>query len=301
MFPVLFSIGKFSVSSFGVLLALGFLEALFLVWRLSRAWDLDEEKTLDLTLLIFLGGLIGARLIFAIEHWQLFAPSLLQIILFTKFPGFSYGGSFLGALLTMYYFTKRFKMDFWQIADIASVGLLGGLIWSSLGCFLGGCGIGIQSHAFFAVSMVGVLGKRFPVQLLEAFLFLLILQRVWSIATHFHQRGKIAGISLFCIGLTNILTSSLKQIHTTSLLFSISLTICGAIIFYRRTKRNPMTDLKNFLFFPVKIIIDSKVRISVLASIKKTWYNQKTSISWKIRSLKKNLRRINVRISRKTN
>ena len=47
MLPVLFSIGKISVSSFGIFLALGILLGIFLVWRLSRAWDLDEEKILD--------------------------------------------------------------------------------------------------------------------------------------------------------------------------------------------------------------------------------------------------------------
>ena len=66
MFPTLLTIGSFSLSSFGVFLALAFLFGVFLIWRLSRAWDLDEEKILDLMLLTFLGGLVGARLFFGL-------------------------------------------------------------------------------------------------------------------------------------------------------------------------------------------------------------------------------------------
>ena len=73
MFPVLFSIGKITVSSFGVFLTLGFLFGVFLVWRLTRAWELNEEKILDLTMLTFIGGLIGARIYFLMENWQLFS------------------------------------------------------------------------------------------------------------------------------------------------------------------------------------------------------------------------------------
>ena len=108
MFPVLFSIGNFAVSSFGVFLALGFLLAVFLIWRLSRAWDLDEEKVLDLTLLTFLGGLIGARVYFVMEHWDFFAANFTKAILFYKFPGFSFWGGVLGGWLTLFYFSKRF-------------------------------------------------------------------------------------------------------------------------------------------------------------------------------------------------
>src|SRR3989344_3155359 len=66
MLPVLFSLGPLAISSFGLFLALSFLYSTFLVWRLSRAWDLDEEKVLDFCLLIFLGGLIGARILYAL-------------------------------------------------------------------------------------------------------------------------------------------------------------------------------------------------------------------------------------------
>ncbi len=290
MFPVLFSIGKFSVSSFGVFLSLGFIFGVFLIWRLSRAWDLDEEKILDLTLLTFVGGLIGARIYFGITHISEFASSPLNFILFFKYPGFSFWGGFLGGWLTMYYYARRQRVDFWQIADIAAVGFLGGLILSDLGCFLGGCGAGSQTHLFLGVPMVGLIGRRWPVQLVEAILLAFILRNIWKKATHFHLRGKIISLSLVLIGLVKLMLLPFKQIAGGEYIFSSLLVILGITIFYRVTKQNIIIDLKRF----VKFISNRKLVLEVL---QKSWYNHQTSFTWKFRNLKKLLRRFNVRFS----
>ena len=294
MLPVLFSIGKFSVSSFGIFLSLGFIFGVFLVWRLSRAWDLDEEKILDLTLLTFVGGLFGARIYFGISHLSEFALSPLKIIFFTKYPGFSFWGGFLGGWLTLFYFVYRQKRDFWQIADIASVGFLGGLILSDIGCFLGGCGVGSQTSSFLGVPMVGLIGKRWPVQLFEAFLFTIILSNIWNKATHFHQRGKIVSLCLILIGLVKLILEPLRATSKGDYIFSLTLLILGITIFYKVTKRNLIFDAKSFLKFTLN-------RHLVLVAIKKEWYNQKTSFTWKFRNFKKLLERLHVKFSLKNN
>lgn len=289
MFPVLFSVGKISISSYGVFLTLSLLLGIFLIWRLSRAWELDEEKVLDLTFLTLIGGLVGGRIYFVFEHFQVFSQHLFWIFAFYKYPGFSLWGGILGGVLTLYFLVRKKKLSFLQLLDIASVGVVGGLIFSSLGCFLGGCAVGIPSNLFFSVNMVGVLGKRFPIQILEASLFLFALSRIWSSATHFHQRGKIFSLSLIYIGLIKLLMEPLKQIRSEGILFSAPLLIFGIYFFYQVTKRNLITDLKNL------------PRRQTLDRFKKYWYNQKTTLVWNFRNLKKFLRRANVRFSYKNN
>lgn len=295
MFPVLLSIGKISISSYGVFLAIGFLTSLFLIWRLARAWDLNEEKVLDLSLLTFLGGILGARIYFVLENFSLFSQNLYSVILFNKVPGFSFWGAFLGGWLTLYFFSRRKRMDFWQLTDIASVGLIFGLILSDLGCFFGGCNIGIQSNLFFSVGMVGALGKRFPVQLLEAALLYLIFLKLWGKVKHFHQRGFIAGLSLIYIGIVKFLTEALRQNHNTGTILDVVLIVLGINILVKITKRDLKADLKNFK------------QNFTLANVLKYWYNQKTAVYWSLRNFRKNLRksdflrRVNVRISYKNN
>lgn len=296
MFPVLLTVGGISVSSFGIFLALGFFWGVFLIWRLARAWDLDEEKVLDLTLLTFIGGLIGARIFFAIDHLNYFISSPLDLLLINKAPGFNFWGGFLGGWLSLFLFARRFKTNFWQLADIALVGLLGGLILSNVGCFLGGCNIGIPSKFFLAVNMVGTIGKRLPVQLLEAALLGLVLIRIWSKATHFHQRGKIVSSGFIYIGLIKLLLQPLKQNHSEAF-FSIALILLGLVIYYISTKQNPISHIKIMLKFSGRFFTDPEVRVLVLQKIKKSWYNQKTTTIWKLRNLKKVLRRSNVKFS----
>lgn len=297
MFPVLFSIGHFSVSTFGIFLALSFLYGLFLVWRLARAWELNEERVLDLTLITFMGALIGARLVFAIESSEI-GFNVSKLILINKIPGFSLWGGLLGGFLTLAFFSKKLNFDFWQAADCASVGLLGGLIFSSLGCFLAGCNVGIQSQLFFAIPIVGMVGKRIPVQLIEMMLFIILLQKVWLQATHFHPRGKIFAISIIFIGMIKLITEPLKDIKN-HYIFSLSFVILGLIIFYKVTKRDALLDLKDILVFPLKFGAETNFRKLVISSIKKSWYNQKVAFLYGFKSLFKRIRRLNVSISHK--
>lgn len=276
MLPVLFSIGSVSISSFGMFLALGFLVGVFLIWRLSRAWDLDEEKILDLTLLTFLGGLVGARLYFGLTNPQFFSENYFNIVLINKIPGFSFWGAILGGWLTLYFVSRAKRINFWQAADIASVGLLGGLILSSLGCFLGSCSVGIQSNLFFAVYMAGFLGKRFPTQALEALLLFLLFLRIWSLATHFHSRGKIISLTLIYIGIVKFVMEFLKENRGEGVFLSLVLISLGMTIFYRVNKKSPVSDLKSLLS-----------RRYAIARVQKYWYNQKTLISWRLKDFKK--------------
>lgn len=293
MFPTLLSIGNFSISSYGFFLALAFLYGLFLVWRLIRAWELNEEKVLDLTLITFLGGLAGARLFYFI-----LSGDILKILLIHKYPGFSFWGGLLTGFLTLTIFSKRLKIDLWQALDCASVGLLGGLILSDIGCFLAGCNVGLTSNLFFALPVAGLLGKRIPISAIEALLFLIAIRKIWTKATHFHPRGKILSISLISIGSIKLITEPFKQVKD-SYIFSTILIVLGLVIFYKVTKKNFLEDFKNILLFPIRFASDSDYRYSILVSIKKSWYNQKLSLIFIFKNLSTKIRRLNVRFSHK--
>lgn len=297
MLPVLFSIGKIPVSSYGVFLAFGFIVGVFLIWRLSRAWDLEEESILDFTLLTFLGGLVGARIYYVIENIRFFVPFIFRIVLINKYPGFSFWGAILGGWLTISYLARSRKVDFWQIADIASIGFLGSLVLADLGCFLGGCDIGIKSNLFFSVKMVGILGNRFPTQVLEAILLLWALLNVWSKATHFHPSGKIVSLTLIYIGLIKFSLEPLRQYHNEGVFLSLVLIALGVTILYKVIRRRLISDLRLLARLFIGFFISKDIRNYLLDRFKKYWYNQKTVISWRFRNFKKLLRRFNVKFS----
>lgn len=301
MLPVLFSIGSLSVSSFGFFLSLGFIYGTFLVWRLSRAWDLDEEKILDLTLLTFFGGLIGSRIYFIAEHFEVFG-NILKMVLITKYPGFSFWGAFLGGWLMLYFFIKKFKMDFLSVLDIAAVGFFGGLIFGSIGCFLGGCEAGIVSN-FLSVNMVGLIGKRFPVQILEALIYAFLLSRIWPRAIRFHAAGRIASLGLIYLGIIKFILEFFRADTQGGHFFALVLIVLGIVVSYRIEKRSFLSDLRALPKHFVLFFVNSEFRRMVIQKASNSWYNltrgsiRNKKIEWafRLQKINKVLRRIHVR------
>lgn len=303
MLPVLFSFGPVAISSFGFFLSVGFLYGTFLVWRLSRGWDLNEERILDLLLLTFLSGLIGARIYFVLLHSDFFASDLSRIFSITKYPGLSFWGAILGGWLAITSLATKFKLDVYRSLDLAAIGFLAGLIWADLGCLLGGCSVGVQSNLFWAVDQVGVIGKRFPVQLLEAIILMVILKHIWSKAVHFHTPGKIASLALIYLGVSKFLTDFLRSDRGEGQIFCLILIILGMMIFYKVDKKNFQVDLNHLLAYNQRVIIDSRFRNYLLQKFFHYCYNQSNSffknkkieLAWRFKNLGKFLKKINVR------
>lgn len=286
MFPTLLTLGGLTISSFGFFLALGFLFATFLVWRLARAWDLPEEKVLDLCLLTFFGSLIGARLLFIAFHFSLF-DNVFKVFLLTKYPGLELWGGIIGGAGALYIFARRIRrVDFFQLADLAAVGLLGGLIFGNIGCFMGGCNVGIQSN-FLAVSMAGFVGKRFPLQLLEALILTVVLWKIWPVAVRFHFTGKIISLTLIILGVVEFLLEFLRVEKTGGLIFSPLVLILGIFSFYKLGKKDIRLDLANLGKFLVSLLTSEKIRRIVWQKFLKFWYNQKVAFIWSFNQIKK--------------
>jgi phosphatidylglycerol:prolipoprotein diacylglycerol transferase len=275
MIPVLFNIGPFPVSSFGVFLVTGFLASVFIAWRIAKAYDLNETKIIDLSIFTFFGGLIFSRLYFVITHQSLF-NSLVQVFIINKYPGLSFWGGFWGALIILYILIKRTKLNFWQISDLMSVATLLGLSIGSLGCFLGGCGIGIASDSFLAVNNLGFIGKRLPVEGLEAIIFLIFFLILWNQEIKFHFQGKITALFLIFLGLEKFMTDFMKQNRSWEQFQSFILITLGVTIFYILAKKSLKADIK-YIF---KVIFYKKERRGVLLSFSKSCYNAR--IYWQV-------------------
>lgn len=289
MHPVLISIGSLSISSFGFLLMLGFISATFVAWRLAKTYDLNEEKVLDLVILTFLGGLLGARIYFVATHWDIFGD-FGKAILLNRYPGLSFWGGLLGGVLALKLFISRTKLNFWQVADFTGVGLMLGLVFGDMGCFLGGCGYGINSNLPIATSVVGLVGKRFPVSAVESFLLLLAFFYLWRQAVRFHFGGKIISLSLIILALVKF---SMEYFRGDSQaipyiagfywgqLWAGLLLVSGAVVFYHRSKRSFKGDMKGILY----IVTSSRKRELTLSKLSKSWYNHKVGLRLRLKTV----------------
>lgn len=306
MFPVLFSIASVPVSSLGIFLILALIYAIFLVWRLSRAWDIDEEKVLDLTFLTAFGALVGARSYFVLQYFNYFSEDLGRVLAIFKYPGLSFWGAFLGGWLTLYFASRKSRIDYGHLLDIAAVGFLGGLFLGDLGCLLGGCDVG-RASGFLGVSMVGQVGRRFPVQLLEAVLVIIILLRIWPQATHFHTAGTVGSKILMWVGVVKFITEFFRASHVGGYFFSLVIITLGISLQYRFSRRSFKHDLSILRELLQKLATDNRFRKVALQNLYQSCYNWSVSslndtriaIKWRFRNLGKVLRKLNVKSTTK--
>ncbi len=302
MYPILFSVGPVVVSSFGVFLGAGFLAAVFICWRVARAYDLDEEKMLDLSIMTLLIGLLGSRLFFVAGNWGIFTQAngswqdiLAKIALINRFPGLSLWGGILGGGLALLLFSRSFKLNFWQIADFAAVSLAIGLVFGEIGCLLGGCGYGLPANFLLAAPVTGVVGKRFPLPFVESVVFFLAFLYLWGQVIRFHFNGRIAALILIFLGAEKLvadfyrgdrLTPVLAGLTTNQMIAAL-LVIAGAVIFYRRAKRSLRADVVNCGRF----LISSQRQKKALFHLQKNWYNQRVSWALRVQAVRTGLKK----------
>src|SRR5947209_3730348 len=101
MYPVLLSINGFSLTTITVFLYLAFFLSLFVIWRLSKLYEIDSEKTLDLFLMTSVVGLLFARLDFVLTHLSIITDFSKAVNLF-KYPGYAFWGGFIASLVFLW-------------------------------------------------------------------------------------------------------------------------------------------------------------------------------------------------------
>lgn len=147
MYPVLFRIGSFEVTSFGVMLALAALVGLWLYRRELRRSGLPLDAS-DAGVVGVIGGLLGAKLLWTVEHAS---DGSITELLFSR-GGLSWYGGLIGGVGAglAYIVVKR-----WAVVSIlaaATPALAFGHLIGRIGCFLVGDDYGTPSTLPWAVA-----------------------------------------------------------------------------------------------------------------------------------------------------
>jgi len=146
------------IYGYGLMLVLGFLSGIWLARRRARRAGQNPDDVTHCGLLALVGGIVGSRAAYIIQHWQDFAhaPDKLAAMLNITSGGLIYyGGVVLAiALVLAYLLAKRLPVR--RFLDILAVSMMVGLAFGRAGCLLNGCCYGSPCRHDWAI------GMRFP-------------------------------------------------------------------------------------------------------------------------------------------
>jgi phosphatidylglycerol:prolipoprotein diacylglycerol transferase len=138
MCPRLFQIGPFTVYGYGLMLALGFLVASYLLVNEFKRKKIDPNFANNVTIIALVAGVIGSKILYLFEHWSSFVADPIGLAF--NPGGLTFYGGFLLAAYSIYVYGKKKGISFFVIADAVAPGLLLGYGIARVGCHLAGDG-----------------------------------------------------------------------------------------------------------------------------------------------------------------
>ncbi len=198
--------GNLPVYAFSLLLGLG--AAAGLGWAI---WHQNENRALHLigvSLWSLAGALFAGRAAYVLMRWTYYHAHPEESFQF-HLGGLEWYGAFTGGLICLALYAMLNQLSFFSLADSLTPQLMLVSLAAWLGCWLDGCAYGPESFAWWSLPIRdewGVLGWRFPTQLLAALLTLALLWLVDRLRTRLHIPGLASGLAI--IGLMAVIFAS---------------------------------------------------------------------------------------------
>jgi len=156
MYPVLFDLdlgryGKFTIGTYGLFYALGFLLALRLAVSLARREGIDAARIVDLGIVALLTGFIGAKVTLYLVDAPYYFTHPVEILKNLRSAGVFYGGFALASAASFLY-VRRHRLPLGKVADLAAPPLALGQAIGRIGCLMAGCCYGKSCDLPWAVT-----------------------------------------------------------------------------------------------------------------------------------------------------
>lgn len=138
MIPVLFHLGPLTVYSYGLMMALGFLAADYVIRLECVRRGFDPDYSSSLVIVAAITGLVGARVYAILDD----LPSYLadpRLMIFSG-SGFVFYGGLIGGILGAYLVSRWYRIGFAVTTDMAGPALAVGQAIGRIGCQLSGDG-----------------------------------------------------------------------------------------------------------------------------------------------------------------
>jgi phosphatidylglycerol---prolipoprotein diacylglyceryl transferase len=250
MRPVLIRIFGLGIPSYGLMLVISFLAAIFLVRRSAKKYNIPPAIIENLAFWVMVGVIIGGRLLYVLFHLNEYYD------FFTIFEvwrgGMMFFGGFLGAICAGILYIRYVKLPVLLLADLIAPSIALGEFFTRIGCFLNGCCFGLQCNLPWGVkfpsdsiagqSPVGAFHLH-PTQLYSSVFGLLLFIYLFLRSRRKYYRGELFGLYLTVSGLYRLAVDFIRYYENAANLWvnqliSIGVIACGIALFvYSRKKK----------------------------------------------------------------
>lgn len=210
MIPNIIILGK-ELSPYMLFSLAGILVILFFTRSLAQKRGLDDIHVLSMLLFAFIGVFLGSHILYGITQMEyviyvltnlhkLDSFSTLIGTLMRIFGGSVFYGGLIGAITVCLIYIKHCRLPAGPYTDIAAIAIPLFHFFGRLGCFTSGCCYGLpweHGITYHYAPMEEANGiPRFPVQLAEAGLNLLLFFALYRLIKKDRLRGRLLALYL---------------------------------------------------------------------------------------------------------
>lgn len=119
MDPVAVQIGSLHIRWYGIFISAAIAMAVFIAFRESQRQGIDPDHILNITIVAVPIAIIGARLYFVIfsGHLSFYFNNPLEILAIWH-GGLAIHGGLIAGIAVGYFYVRKYKLGFWNMADI---------------------------------------------------------------------------------------------------------------------------------------------------------------------------------------
>lgn len=229
MHPELFKIGAFPVRSYGVLLMIGVLVAVWMSRRRAPRFGVEPDRFYDAVFWMVIPGILGARITYMALNWGYYAANPAELWSF-QFNGLTSFGGMIGGFIGFIVWARIARQPIWPMLDAMAVPVLVAHAFGRIGCLLNGCCFGWPSTLPIAVPVDGHAGTFLPAQ---AFDTLMCLAFAAALAAYDRRRlpiGMPFSIAVVAYGVSRFIYEFWRAgpqkngVYVQDLLFSLPIT-----------------------------------------------------------------------------
>lgn len=230
-----------TIPLYGIFIILSLILGLIVVCYNVKRLNFCNEEIIGILLYIFLGAIFGGKIFTFLVNYD-------RVDGFFDFykTGLSSYGAVIGIILMLLLFSFQFRKRFSDLIYtlVPALPLMYGI--GKIGCFLVGCCHGIMYDGPFSVvynysynSIKGI--NLFPIQLLEAIVFILIFMFILCLVKKKKKYIVVIGITFILCGISKFLLDFLRISHINKIIsinqiVSIVFIVIGLLIILKNRK-----------------------------------------------------------------